>query len=675
MTRNKKYQLVLCIVLSMILLCACTQEEKWDMHWEQSSGNAFQSMDVSASLPDTQIVRAATTRKKQSTGIKGDYLLKTNWHQHYPFNKALPMINGRRVVAGCVNIALAQIMYYYHYPLQGNGVVHHSWKGQYFTAVLNRRLYWNKMPLTITPDTPNYAIDELAALIRDISMINQTLFGSGPYEQSGAAFDMNQFVFHFGYSREIQQTSSNNPEFFHIIDHEIEARRPVLISIHGQPIDHMAIIDGKTVHNGQTCYHVNMGWGGQHNRFYDLSRPITLESISDQRSIGQTYRFTGHMTLYYPIKPCDKKTCSSNNLEPHDHVSGNQIQGQFDFRTDKDRYENILLKDTTVIQGDRGYANQAFYIEIYDQFHQLLSSSAPDSKAIQHDFDPGIYHFTVSLCQSNQQSMHCYELKPGYAQYTIRISTGVITPDEKLSIANDIGPPIITNESTDIILPRNFTKHIIRMDAFHPMGLPVALSVASDTKSPGIDAYMNDHFLIITNQHQGHLKSTKLSVTAHTNGIRTQADFNIMFSGQRVWFGKTIDIPGEFKNQESQNIHRLILEDRCRLTGYNGFMNQAFYMQIMDKQGKRIVGPNDREIDRYFDRGIYHIQTSLKIERRQQTQGSQKISTRYYEYQKGLGDQYVIHAYCPDVNYDLDLLAQDNTDSPPQFQKNFHHSF
>jgi hypothetical protein len=623
----------------------------------------------SRDLPEIMEKQKSFIRTGRSNLIDAPYLIQTQWHQHYPFNKALPMVNGRRVVVGCVNIALAQIMYYYQHPLHGHGVVHHTWQNQSLTAVLDRRLYWDKMPLNITPDTPNYAIDELAALIRDISVINRTQFGIGPNEQSGAAFDMNRFVSHFGFSSDIQQIFSDKQNFFAIIDREIDAKRPVLISLQGQPIDHMAIIDGKMKRSGKTLYHINMGWGGQHDTFYDLRRPIVLSSLSDQRSIGQTYRFTGYLTLYYPIKPCAKETCSLNNLEAHDRIRGHYIQGRFDSPTDQDRYENIMLKGHTVIQGDRGYANQAFYIQIYDQYHQLMGSSSPRSKAIQYDFDPGIYHFIVTLCQNQKESMHCYELAPGYAQYEVRINTSMLTSTEKQSLADNTDPPIIVNELTDIILPRNFNKHTIRINAFHPMGLPVEMSVRANSKNNGIKAVMNDHFLIITNRHKGNVSDSKLIVTATSNNISTTVDFNIMFSGQRVWFGNHIDIPGKFTGQDHQNTHRIILEKGCRLSGYNGFMNQAFYMKLLDKQGKTVVDATDQEMEYYFDRGIYQIQTALKVENKQQTSRGHSISTRYYQYQRGLGDQYVIHAWCPEFSNDLGLLSQDNTDSGPVFQK------
>jgi len=667
----------MCLCLFNLIVNACTRDDKkngWDIHWEKSKTVPDQPPFI-PKKSSVQPIEKKVTRQKivppQKKAIKAPYLIQTKWHQHFPFNKALPMIDGNRVVVGCVNIAIAQLLYYHKHPIHGHGIVHHQWQNQTFTAIMDRRFYWNKMPLMITPETPNYSIDELAALIRDISMINQTQFGLGPHEQSGAAFDMSRFITHFGFSSDIHQTLSQDPNFFDIIDQELNAKRPVLISIKGKPIDHMAIVDGKIRRHGTTLYHINMGWGGQHNQFYDLKRPIVLESIANQQSIGQTYRFSNQLTLYAPIKPCKGQTCTPNNLEKNDMISGNKIRGLFDNNTDEDRYENIVLKGVTIIQGDRGYANQAFYINLYDRFHQLMGSFAPETKAIKYDFDPGIYHISASLCQNNARSIHCYELTPDHTQYHIQINTEVMSDDEQMNIFSDIGPPVFQSQLSDIILPRNFNKHIIRIDTYHPMGLPVELSVESDTYRTGIHTRMDDHFLVISNRSPQHNNSVQILVTAETNGLKTQADFNLMFSGKRVWFGKVVDIPGKFTFQDCQNVHRIILESNCRLTGFNGFMNQAFYFAVYDKSGRMVVPPTDQPIEQYFDRGIYQIRTALKIEYREETRLNKTISTNYYQYQQGMGDQYVIHAYCPYFTHDMNLLFQDNEDAPPVFQNDF----
>lgn len=50
-----------------------------------------------------------------------DFLLKTCWEQGYPYNARCPLVDGLRPKAGCVAIAMGQIMAYYKQPLSYNG--------------------------------------------------------------------------------------------------------------------------------------------------------------------------------------------------------------------------------------------------------------------------------------------------------------------------------------------------------------------------------------------------------------------------------------------------------------------------------------------------------------------------------------------------------------------------
>lgn len=58
-------------------------------------------------------------------------LLDSNWHQNAPFNNLCPIWpgDGERSFAGCVAIAMAQIMKYHEWPVQGEGSSFYFWEG------------------------------------------------------------------------------------------------------------------------------------------------------------------------------------------------------------------------------------------------------------------------------------------------------------------------------------------------------------------------------------------------------------------------------------------------------------------------------------------------------------------------------------------------------------------
>ena len=57
-------------------------------------------------------------------------LIQTTWSQTSPYNDQCP----DNMLAGCVAIAMAQVMNYHKYPLHGQGQNTYTWKGKKLTA-------------------------------------------------------------------------------------------------------------------------------------------------------------------------------------------------------------------------------------------------------------------------------------------------------------------------------------------------------------------------------------------------------------------------------------------------------------------------------------------------------------------------------------------------------------
>ncbi|MEA3290022.1 MAG: C10 family peptidase, partial [Campylobacterota bacterium] len=52
-------------------------------------------------------------------------LLTTSWEQGYPYNKYFPKVNDESTLAGCVQVAFAQVMKYHAWPQKGKGIATH----------------------------------------------------------------------------------------------------------------------------------------------------------------------------------------------------------------------------------------------------------------------------------------------------------------------------------------------------------------------------------------------------------------------------------------------------------------------------------------------------------------------------------------------------------------------
>ena len=423
----------------------------------------------------------------------GTNLLTSTWNQGAPFNFFLPTIDGQNVLTGCVNTAVAQIMRYHKHPAQGRGVVSFKWNEKKLQAILNRPYYWENMPSDIHKWSPKFKKDEVALLLRDIAILNQTSFD---LKNSATYFHDQAFAKHFAYSTDIKNISNNDPEFFNILKGEIDQKRPVLLSLPG----HTVVADGYREDSVGKWFHLNMGWGGYEDNYYNLENSIKTSQ----------YEFSANFDIYYNIRPCSGDDCVSpetitedvppkimNNfedlvlnsslenkvriridardpnpekitlgidnsnpsalnctlednvltLQPRPNSSGQAAQvrltassgnkytqkafkvllysdkvnygknynvnGRFSSQEDIDSFL-AYLDGNCSISGDRGYSNQAFYIQVEDQEGDVVAGFSNSS--IERSFHPSLYTIKASL---KGKSGYYYPINE-YPNYTLR---------------------------------------------------------------------------------------------------------------------------------------------------------------------------------------------------------------------------------------------------------------
>ncbi len=237
--------------------------------------------------------------RASSSYMPDTFLLTTRWNQGYPYNKLNPTVDGDLTLTGCVQTAAAQLMRYHSHPPAGSGVFTHTWNDQSLTAVMNRPFNWDVMPDTVNGSVPEYQQDEVAALMRDLGILNQADFG---VSSTSTAFRYNHFGRAFGYGP-ISSMSISSSEFFSTIRDEINNLRPVLLSMPG----HMTVADGYASDGTGKKIHVNLGWGGAHDDYYYL----------DQTNVIGPYTFPPNHIIYYSIRPCEGDECN-----PYDPTGG-----------------------------------------------------------------------------------------------------------------------------------------------------------------------------------------------------------------------------------------------------------------------------------------------------------------------------------------------------------------
>lgn len=213
-----------------------------------------------------------------STSAVAPLLGNIEWDQTSPYNNMCPRYDSVHVAAtGCVATAMAQVMAYYKYPKQLKADI---------PGYVNR---WNGIPmeiLTITREEGVYDWDnmlpkynkEANATQQQKDAVAKLMYHCGAAVQmnygpeSAASVSASKLAKYFGYDADLMMDLNRSTfsldKWMQIIDTELAAGRPVLYGGQASDGGHQFICDGK---DGEGLYHINWGWSGSQNGYFDLS--------------------------------------------------------------------------------------------------------------------------------------------------------------------------------------------------------------------------------------------------------------------------------------------------------------------------------------------------------------------------------------------------------------------
>lgn len=215
--------------------------------------------------------------------VKGP-LLRSHWNQNAPFNDQTPLIGTEHTVTGCVATAMAQLMYYYKWPVRGTGT-HSYWHntGKLSVNFAESVYDWENMlpeyiyadpshtdPKQRRPQWNNVQATAVAKLMSDVGIAISTRYdlisvGSG----SNVAEAATALSKHFGYhTQTVYRDYTPNHKFLATIKQELDQARPILMVGSQETSGHAWVIDG---YDENGYLHVNWGWGGLSNGYFALS--------------------------------------------------------------------------------------------------------------------------------------------------------------------------------------------------------------------------------------------------------------------------------------------------------------------------------------------------------------------------------------------------------------------
>lgn len=210
-------------------------------------------------------------------------LLTSAWEQKDAYNDSCPSF------AGCVAVAMGQIMRYHKWPEKGRGWHKYvpSETPSYGQQVVNfgaTTYHWELMPDRLRSHHSSEMKSAVAQLLRHAGVAVDMSYnknGSGSYT-CDVLYAMPHY---FRYSDSIAQFSYGSypaDEWFKIIKAEIDAGRPVIYSGASSTGEgHAWVVDG---YNTDGYLHVNWGWGGDYDGFFLLDKMI-LETTTFDREL------------------------------------------------------------------------------------------------------------------------------------------------------------------------------------------------------------------------------------------------------------------------------------------------------------------------------------------------------------------------------------------------------
>jgi hypothetical protein len=221
-------------------------------------------------------------------------LLATDWNQSTAPNGAAcynfftpPYMAGNpnNAVCGCVATAMAQLMYFYQYPNAGVGTAMFDVSYADTSSEPSNTLYlalrggdgyggpydWNDMPTNA--NSPSLIqCEAVGALTYDAGVavhMQYTLADSGAFMNDAQTALLNTFQ----YANVILTGAASiniGYDLTDMVNPDLDAHLPVIFAIDNSSGGHCIVCDGYGYNFNTLYHHLNLGWGGDDNAWYEL---------------------------------------------------------------------------------------------------------------------------------------------------------------------------------------------------------------------------------------------------------------------------------------------------------------------------------------------------------------------------------------------------------------------
>ena len=209
-----------------------------------------------------ELVKATGRLNEQKTAQSVVPLLTSTWNQGCLYNSLCPAMTGPcdHAEAGCVALAMGQIMRYWEYPATGFGSHSYVNAGVMVSADFGSTTYdWDHMPDALTESSTEAEIAAVATLLYHCGIsVDMFYTTNGSGANSGDVPDA--LYRYFSYSKQAHREKRANYDdetWLSMLRHDLDLQRPVLYSGGNDQGAHAFVCDG---YDDNGMLHFNWGW-------------------------------------------------------------------------------------------------------------------------------------------------------------------------------------------------------------------------------------------------------------------------------------------------------------------------------------------------------------------------------------------------------------------------------
>ena len=252
-----------CMFLNIAMAQQMLPEHRLLQRLKSKEYRSFQIPSASITSGQNGVVSMSKKLKENSLPPSVAPLLSNQWDQYGVLTRQTPLIDGKHTTVGCVALAMAQVMHYWKYPIQGTGSFTYDDSlgcKQVLTSNFGEHTYeWGKMlDVYKEGEYTDEQVDAAALLCSDCGISVAMSYG---LDASGAHSVMQAVAMpkYFGYDVEEQiyfRDLYTKDEITQMLKTELAAGRPILMSGYNYNGGHAYVVDG---YDENDWFHTNWG--------------------------------------------------------------------------------------------------------------------------------------------------------------------------------------------------------------------------------------------------------------------------------------------------------------------------------------------------------------------------------------------------------------------------------